>query len=229
MLRFLPLLTGLVPVIAVHLSYLIAIGAGRVPACIPYIEGCTSISATGRYPPASYLFKAAMLPEAVLLVVYWWLAAAWLQALERSGNAAPRGTRHIPLVGAAGAFALIVYVTFLGSQEPVYEFMRRFGIYFFFLMTVVAQLLVALRARRIALLGADSRFDTIVRLMLYCSLLPFPLGALNLVLKSVLADADQAENIIEWIVVVFMQLYFVLSYAAWRRSGFRARFAASLD
>jgi hypothetical protein len=79
LLRLLPLITGFAPIFAVHVSYLIGIRAGVLRACIPYIEGCTSISATGRYPPASFLFKSVMMPEAILLALYWLFSVAWLR------------------------------------------------------------------------------------------------------------------------------------------------------
>ncbi len=68
-LRFLPLVAGLLPIVAIHASLLLAINAGAIPACIPYLEGCASISATGRYEPAVFLFKPAMIANAVLMIV----------------------------------------------------------------------------------------------------------------------------------------------------------------
>lgn len=61
LLRYPPLIAGLLPIVAIHLSLLIAIDAGAIQGCNPYFEGCTSISATGRYVPASYLFRPAMM------------------------------------------------------------------------------------------------------------------------------------------------------------------------
>ncbi|MGH8221600.1 MAG: hypothetical protein ACREQZ_01375, partial [Woeseiaceae bacterium] len=61
-LRLVPLATGLLPILAIHACYLLAVHYAALPACIPYFDGCTSISATGRYAPASYLFRAVMLP-----------------------------------------------------------------------------------------------------------------------------------------------------------------------
>ena len=58
LIRWLPLFIGLVPLIGVHAAYLIAVDYGYLHLCVPYLDGCTSISATGRYPPASFLFKA---------------------------------------------------------------------------------------------------------------------------------------------------------------------------
>jgi hypothetical protein len=64
LIRWLPLIAGIVPFVGIHVCYVIAVKYGVLPACIPYVDGCTSISATGRYPPASFLFRAIELPVA---------------------------------------------------------------------------------------------------------------------------------------------------------------------
>jgi hypothetical protein len=120
LLRLLPLITGLAPIVAVHGSYLIAIRAGILPVCMPYIAGCTSISATGRYPPASFLFKSVMMPEAILMAAYWLFSVAWLRSLERAAGRAANGGTMVGVFGVAGAFFLIVYVTFLGTEGTPY-------------------------------------------------------------------------------------------------------------
>ena len=225
LLRLLPLVSGFLPLLGIHASYLIAVDAGRIPACLPYIDGCTSISATGRYPPATYLFKAVMLPEAVLLLLYWLCTSVWLRALEATAGASrARSSARLPLLGGGGALALIVYVTFLGTQEPFYEFMRRFGIYFFFLLTVLAQLDQSLRMRRYARQFNHASLLRITRVQLALVALPFALGALNLTLKAILQDADKPENAIEWIAVLAMQSHIILTYFAWRASGFDVEF-----
>ena len=89
LIRLLPLVTGLLPIIAIHVSLLVAISAGSIPTCVPYIEGCTSISAAGRYEPASFIFKPAMLSQWVIMVFYWLFNTAWLRALARDADADP--------------------------------------------------------------------------------------------------------------------------------------------
>lgn len=225
LLRLVPLVAGLLPIIAVNLSYLIAAAVGRVPKCVPYLDGCASISATGRHPPSSYVFKAVMLPEAVLMAVYWLLAVAWLRSLERLNGADGTGGKALGTIGASASLFLVLYVTFLGTHGPFYEFMRRFGVYFFFLHTVVAQIMLAR-----ALLGLpslDARVRRITRIQLALALVPFGLGVLNLILKSTLEDPDPSENVIEWLFALMMQTYIVLSYFAWRATGFRASYSVS--
>lgn len=208
--RFLPLLVALLPVCAVTAAYVLAASYELVPGCNPFLDGCTSISATGRYAPASYVFKPAHLLQSVLLAILW----------HRLPRDLPVGTRHAGAARACGlvaAAALVVYTLTLGSQTPLYEFMRRFGIYFFFAGTVLAQLLATLAYGTTTISAASTR-KRLRNAMLVFSLLPLLLGMINFVGKAVLADPDPMENRIEWIAAVIMQGWFLLLYASRRTS-----------
>lgn len=216
LIRFLPLIVALAPLLAVNIAYWLGVTHGHLPTCFPYFEGCTSISATGRHPPGSFLFRAVHLPLSVLLVVIWYFAAAWLSSLRGEGGR--RSYSWIIGWGVLGALALILYVTFLGTSEPFYEFMRRIGIYFYFLGTALAQLLVSLQFKRCC----TAKTRTLAQAMLWLCLLPFGLGVLNLILKATLADADMSENRIEWLAALSMQCWYLVLFAAWRQTGFQA-------
>ena len=228
-LRFLPLVTGLLPIVAIHASLFLAINAGVFPNCIPYIDGCASISATGRYEPATFLFKPAMTVEAVLMAVYWLFAAAWIRGLSPSAGKHARATTSIAVIGVTGALALIVYVTFLGTQAPFYEFMRRFGIYIYFLFTVVAQIILARKAFQVSKQLDLTLVMKISRLQLWLAITPVVLGGLNILLKSTMDNADPAENIIEWISALTMQVIFGLTYFSWRATRFAADWSINLS
>jgi hypothetical protein len=206
-IRSLLLITALAPVIGINLAYWAGVHADVLPSCLPYIDGCTSISSTGRYAPGDRLFRAVMLPQAVLLAVTWYFAALWLRSVsagKRSGNA-------LLFFGLMGAAALILYVSYLGTREPFYELMRRFGIYLYFIGTVFAQMILTLSLK-------DS---PVRRVMLGVIAVPWVLGLLNFAQKSLRAEPDRMENAIEWIVSLFMQFWFVLLYLEWRRTRFR--------
>lgn len=210
MLHWLPFIAGLMPLIAMFGAFALGVAYDVLPDCNPVIDGCRSISATGRLPPGSFLFRAIMLPYGIVLGFVWYLSAAWLRAVS------PEQDRTLSLwiliVGFVSAIALILYVTFLGTKEPIYEFMRRTGIYFGFAGLAFAQLFVAL-----ALLKTGLR--SVARAMLSISVIVVALGILNLVLKSTLADPDPAENRIEWITAILMQAWFFLLFYAWRKTG----------
>lgn len=207
LIRGLPLVTGVLPLVGINLAYWIGVDAGILPSCIPYLDGCTSISATGRYPPGDRLFRAVMLPQAVLLAVTWYLAATWLRSLAPNS----KGPRAVLVFGLVGAAALIIYVSYLGTKEPLYEFMRRFGIYIYFLATGLAQLILTLSLER-------SRWR---QAMLWVVVTPWILGLANFAHKALRDDTRMMENTIEWVVSVLMQVWFLLLYVGWRKTGFR--------
>ena len=209
MLRWLPLLAGVLPLIAMFGAFAIGVAAGTLPDCNPIIDGCRSISATGRQPPGSFLFRAIMMPQAVILAFMWYLSCQWLRQLP-PGIGRGRETA-ILVAGIVNPVALIIYVTFLGTSEPIYEFMRRVGIYFGFLGIAVAQLLIAL-----ALMRTELR--SLAKIMLGLIFVVFGIGILNLVLKATLADPDPAENRIEWIASILLQAWFFVLLIAWRRT-----------
>lgn len=229
MLRLLPLVTGLLPIVAIHSSLAIAIVAGVFPPCFPYVDGCVSISATGRYPPSTFVFKAAMMSEWVIMVLYWLASAAWLRALNRAAGGNGKPGAVMAALGVAGALALIIYVTFLGTDGPVYNFMRRFGVYLYFLFTVVAQILLARNSLSLARTLRLTSVARVARVQLGLALVPFALGALNLLLKATLADPDPAENMIEWAFALLMHVYFLLTYVTWRDTGFDSRFEVTVN
>lgn len=220
LLRFVPLLAGALPLIAMFGALWIGVAYETLPACFPPLDGCLSISATGRKPPGSFLFRALMLPHSLLLVFLWYLSVLWLRSLE--ADLRKSTATAILISGCIGALALIVYVTFLGTREPLYEFMRRFGIYFAFLGTAIAQLLVALALARISKALHNERLLRLARVLLTLCAAAFALGILNSVLKAVLPDANASENQIEWIASVLMQIYFLVLFIAWRSTGMTA-------
>ena len=219
-LRSFPLIAAVVPFVGVTASYAIAVHYDLVPSCIPYIDGCTSISATGRYEPASYLFRAIQMPLGVLHIAIWILSVEWLKGMGQHSQTAHRLVLYGGLVGG---ISLIIYVTFLGTQQPFYEFMRRFGIYGYFLGAAVAQLTLALAVRSIDLKTVRFGDPRQGALLVWLAALPFVLGVLNLVLRAILEDPDTWENRIEWVAALIMQLYFLFLWNAWRVTGFRAR------
>ena len=84
-LNFIPLATALLPAVGVHISHLMAAYLGHVSWCFPYFPDCVSISATGRHSPESFVFRAAIMPTAVFMMIYWKLSAEWLKTLGPKG------------------------------------------------------------------------------------------------------------------------------------------------
>lgn len=202
------LIVGVAPILVVHVCYLLSIQAGTAPACVPYLEGCTSISRAARHGLANHLFKAVMLPCAALIALFWWLAAAWLRD-NRNDGVQRRRILAMRALGLVGALFLVLYATFLGVDGEAYRWMRRYGVTVYFSFTVLAQLLMA------SLLPAATRLRR--ALASICALMLL-LGLASIPLQHLFDARDQAVNALEWNYALLMSTGFVLVGLHWLRT-----------
>jgi Frag1/DRAM/Sfk1 family protein len=223
-IRLIPLLAALLPFLAVHLTYVVAASYDLVDWCVPYIDSCTSISATGRHPPASYLFRALMLPSAVIMMAYWWLNHSWLLSLHNRAGHRHRAACHwMLLLGIIACIGLIIYVTVLGEPGSLWARQRRIGTVLFFSFTYIAQLLLVSQLRRLR------RFLPRVPAVLLSAMFGVCLLLLGLGILTVLLDAwDEAwyktvDDAFEWVLSLLLQSNFLLGYFVWRYAGWQLR------
>jgi hypothetical protein len=107
-----------------------------------------------------------------------------------------------------GAVALVLYVSYLASNDPFYEIMRSYGVYLYFGGTALAQLVLSLSLDR----------SLMQRAMVWITVTPWALGVINLVQKAVFGSLNSNENRIEWIASLLMQVWFVLLWVTWRKT-----------
>lgn len=200
----LALLVGVLPIIAINGIYLLAATEGSVPWCVPYWDGCTSISATGRDGLAYFVFKAVMLPLGVLYLLYWRRTYFYLNSLGRRQPA-------VLLLGAAGAVAMMLYTLALGGLGDGFRLTRRIGIILFFTFTYLAQLLMvqALGKQRPPPAGWGWQLTLCMAMLL--------IGVLSLILGVVLPTYDDYEDSFEWVLALLLQLNFIGSHWTQRR------------
>ena len=206
LLRALPLIAALTPLVGINIAYWIGAGNDVLPSCNPYLDGCTSISSTGRYPPGDRVFRATLLPQATVLAFTWYFAVLWLKSLRpdsRAGNT-------ILVAGIVGAIALVLYVSYLASNDPFYEIMRSYGVYLYFGGTALAQLVLSLALER----------SLMQRAMVWMTVTPWALGIVNFAQKEILGSLNSNENRIEWIASFLMQAWFLLLWVEWRKTRF---------
>ena len=217
----LTLVLAVSPIIAVHMSYGLGVWHGHLPLCNPYWDGCLSISAAGRTPPGSFLFKPVMIAHGTLLVVLWQLVASWLRTL---GTAGPL-PRAIATVGGIGGLFLIIYVTFLGHPGEIYNFMRRFGVIVYFAFTALAQLLTAQAIDRCPSPLADSATAKWQTRILAGIVL---LGLASIPAQHFL-DVPGLDNAIEWSLALLMQFNFAILWWLQRQTNMRIRLECMSD
>ncbi len=210
---------GLLPIICVHLTYLLAAYYGHVPWCMPYWDGCSSISATGRKAPEFFLFKAMMLPAAVVMMAYWKLMADWLGNLV---DGRPTAISFIRILGIFATLSLILYTTMLGAEGKLYQVERRIGIILFFAFTALSHLLVIQQTAKVVRNRVHHGLLTFYRTQLGLSAVLLTGGVANSILAVSYSRFHDIEDAIEWSFALVMMSQFIATYFAWKRSGFRA-------
>lgn len=210
----LALLAALLPLAGTAVAYLLSVRLGLVPDCNPFLDGCVSISRAGRHGLPNILFRALLLPAAVLQALCWMLCAPWLHTL---GRGATRTPRVLPGLGLAAGVCLVLYGSFLGTEGEGYRFMRRYGTVLYFGLTCIGMLLLAQAVQR-----AQAR-GTALALLLPCAALPL-LGLAHVLLPLVWDDPqakDRLENITEWWGGALFTAFFLALAWAWWRTRFR--------
>jgi hypothetical protein len=132
----LPLWAAVLSLVTFNACYLVAVSLDHLPACVPYLSGCTSVSSTARMPPESLIFKVGMLPLAPIVLLTWWRLAAFLD----DGLGTPR-LPALRVLGIMAALSLLLYTLTLGIAGDEYRSLRRLGINGFALSTFVSQLI----------------------------------------------------------------------------------------
>ena len=206
------------PLVAINACYLLSASFEYVPWCVPYLEGCTSISRAARKGNVVFLFRAIMLPYAAVLVVYWSLARRWMEAL---GDSHQKRLQLMQWIGSAGAFFLVIYVTALGTDGDFYRAMRRYGVIFFFAFTALAEML--LLQRLLALPEAKSLKSECYWKQLICYSMLF-LALANIGTETLLDNKYAANNVIEWNFGLLLALFAIVTLRAWRKSNFGAQY-----
>lgn len=202
----LPLLIALLFLVAAHAAYLLSIQAGHVPACVPYLEGCVSISRAARHGLGNHLFRLLVIPCAVLHALVWLLAHRWL-----------RGGRWMVVLGVVSAIALAVYATFLGTEGEAYRFLRRYGVVVYFGFGYLAQLALMRRATRTGELPAG-----VIATQAWIAAAMLGLGLANVVAGLAVADPaakDRWENVFEWWLGLLMVGWYAVLACGWKRHG----------
>lgn len=215
-IRLIPLITAILPTVAIHATYFISATQGYVPWCFPYIESCTSISATGRYGAAFYVFKGTIIPDAVILTLFWILCYRWLITLGDSQRLA----RLIPIVGIVGAIFLIVYAVALGAAGDYFRLQRRIGIIVFFMFTYLGQLLLTWRLGKLAFYDATRNWQ----LLLCYSLLA--IGLTTIALDLTLDNYEDYEDAFEWVAALLIHVYFLVIWRTWKNTDFKLTFSS---
>jgi hypothetical protein len=221
----LALVAGLLPLVATVLAASLSMQQGLVPTCNPFWDGCTSISRAARYELPNILFRALMLPAATLQALVWVAVARWLMQCGAAG----RGVAWIAPLGVVAGIALVVYGSFLGTEGPIYRWLRQYGTVVYFGFTCLNLLLTGnavqalVRVRRLFM----PRWLEHAMVALASTLVLLGLG--NALVAAAFGEPlkGRVENVTEWWGALIFVLGFCAIAAMWWRERVVLRLGVS--
>jgi len=221
----LALLAGLLPLLATVLATTLSMQQGLVPTCNPFVDGCTSISRAARHELPNHLFRAIMLPAATLQALVWLLVARWLLQAGATG----RARAWIGPLGLLAGVALVVYGSFLGTEGPVYRWLRQYGTVGYFGFTCLNLLLTGRALKQLAQRGRLLLPRMLESAMLMLGVALVLLGVVNAIVGAVFGEPlkDRIENVTEWWGALIFVLGFFAIAALWRRERVVLRLGVS--
>ncbi|WIO73259.1 hypothetical protein QP938_08050 [Porticoccaceae bacterium LTM1] len=134
---WLPLLCALLPFVALHAGFIVAAQSELISWCVPYWDGCASVSKVGRQLPITLIYRGLIIPGMVMGALFWLLVPNTLTSWSNSPV-----KRSMMLCGVLGCLFIVVYCVALGEQDRVYRLFRYAGVMFGVGFTVAAQILM---------------------------------------------------------------------------------------
>lgn len=218
-LEKLALAAALLPLLTFNITYWIAASLGHVQTCFTYLEGCTSVSSTGRTPPEFWIFKAGVLSLALVLALHWRNTAAFLAA-----NGVALSRRRL-LLGLAytSVVALSIYAVTLGLPDEHFGRIRRVGTHGFAFTSWLTQIVFVLTYRPLRIAATTTLFQW----LLAASLALLFVGVLSEIAKATGTPRKVTNNIAAWNAFLMLSGFYFLLSRIWRRHSKSAGRAAS--
>ena len=196
-------------VFTVFFSYILSVKLSLVPSCIPFIDGCTSISRSGRYYPVNIFFKFFLFLSGFLILFYWYYNYIFFK-------------RKIKLIkfnfilGSLSVLFLFLYLFFLGDNSYYYKFFRKIGIFIYLLFSVISGLILS-----IIYYKQKKIFKTkLVNIKLYLNFLLTISGIILFpFMIAKIENISEIRNIVSWNYFFLIQVNFLLSHLIWKNNS----------
>jgi hypothetical protein len=212
--RILAILVVILPLLASNGAFLLSAYESYVPWCMPYIDGCTTISQAGRSGDTIFFYRALVFPYSVLLILFWVYSKEWIELLQGySTNAA----QVILWLGVAGSVALLVYIDFLGATGEINRLMRRIGAMLYFTLIPLAQSLMLYQHYKLKRNNPEVTIrPKILQYQLIIMMLMLTIGVTSLIFVLTGKSTSEIENIVEWNFSLLVNLYFAGTILIWK-------------
>lgn len=199
-----------IPTITVIISYLLSLKLNLVPNCIPPLEGCTSISRSGRYFPVNIFFKSFLFISGILIFFYWYKNFIFFKNLS---NYRLIITAYI--CGIISILFLYLYLIFLG-ESSYYQFFRKIGIFIYLLFSIISEFILSIiyykNINKIEFKKLFVKIKLFLNIFLtFLGIVLFPFMIMKI------QNVAELRNIISWNYFFLIQINFLLTFFIWKK------------
>ncbi len=212
-----PALIFIVSFTGVAISLWLSRSFDLVEHCRVFIDGCISISASGRQEPAVFVFRATIIPVGVLLMLVWWLNAQWLKLM---GHTSRVQQVAIQVLGTASPILLICYIALIGSAGEIDHAIRQTVITTYFPATLVAKIILA----SLLLSRCPAELPRwLPRAMLAIAVIVLGMAVASVIFDALMDDPSVAHNLMQWHGTTAFSAWYLLLARAWQLTRFSGR------
>ena len=209
-IKNLSLLIFFIPSITIIISYLLSLKLNLVPNCIPPLEGCTSISRTGRYFPVNIFFKSFLFITGILIFFYWYKNYIFFKKLPNH-----KLIIIAYICGIISVLFLYLYLIFLGESN-YYQFFRKIGIFIYLLFSIISEFILSIiyykNFNKIEFRIQFVKSKLFLSIFLTCLgifLFPFMIMKID--------NVAELRNIISWNYFFLIQINFLITFFIWKK------------
>ena len=115
--------------------------------------------------------------------------------------------------GKLGSISLIIYILALGNDGLLYEFMRRFGVFIFYMITLYLQWIYTFAQTKLIVVSTHRviflKILAYLQIMIFIFSLPFFL---------IIKNDGYIENIIEWWISLTITIWFFINFIYYKKN-----------
>ena len=189
------LLVFILSFLAIHIPLLLSTVNEYLEVCNPYFDGCFSISRSSRQPVSIFIFKPLMIISALSLYFLW------PRLLNKNYK------RIFIYICQIVSLFLIIYTFALVNDGNLYEIMRRYGIFIFYVFTLFSQWAYCFSFNPL-----NKKFFSRDRILFYLSILQIIMFISSSPFYIYFKNDGHIENIYEWWITLSIIIWFFVNF-----------------
>lgn len=194
-------------------TLLLGMYLGTTPVCMPYLTGCTSITATGIPDPQGFFFRGGLISACVLFIFWWYCMQAWLKELAPQHPILT--VRRMVVAGIISSACLIVATAVFRPEKGELPWdVHTIGAVLFFVMSLAVQTRVTIYLSKLQRQGVNIGTSLPFKNKLIMAQWFF---LVVMIILQFFDFSDQWKNVVEWWMALLIGLYYLSSAQDWGR------------